>query len=48
MFSGVFSNLHFVSKLLVYSADAGPSVFQVDLRDQNGSHIFPTVSQNKV
>jgi len=36
--------LHFLSKLLVYSAGAGPCVFQVALRDQNGSHIFPTVS----
>ena len=26
--------------LIVYSAGAGPSVYQVALRDQNGSHIF--------
>ena len=32
----------------MYSAGTGPSVFQVALRDQNGSHIFPTVSQNAV
>ena len=31
------TNLHFVSKLIVYSAGAGRSVFQGVLRDQNGS-----------
>ena len=39
-------NLHFLSKLLVYSAGAAPSVFYVILRDQNDYQIFPTVSQN--
>jgi len=40
------SKLHFLSKLLVYSACAGLSVFEVALRDRNCSHIFPTFSQN--
>jgi len=42
------TNLHFLSKLLVYRAGAGQSVFQVALRDHNRSQIFPTVSQNTV
>jgi len=31
------TSLHFVSKLIVYSAGAGPCVFQSVLKDQNGS-----------
>ena len=42
------ANLHFLSMLLVYSAGAEPSGFQVALRDQKGSHIFSTVSRNTV
>ena len=42
------ANLHFLSKLLVYSAGAGPSLSYFILRDQNDYQIFPTVSQNTV
>jgi len=42
------AKLHFLSKLLVYSAGAGPSVFCAILRDQIDHQIFPTVSQNTV
>ena len=42
------ANLHYLSKLLVYSACTELSVFRVALRGQNGPHMFPTVSQNAV
>ena len=42
------TNLHFASKLILNIFGAGPSVFQVGLRDQNGSQIIPTVSQNSL
>jgi len=32
--------LHFLSKLHVYNAGAGPIIFQGVLRDQNGSQFF--------